>query len=259
MKSSIYVLAAIAVGLISCERADIREGIFAEPKPCRVEAVYANIGSVGINSEYGTPEICDVDDNVESRYLNISVLTFDSIIGWKGERLGFSAGIGQGVISSEGLYCKERIPEVEQHIHDWAEAQNEKSDPIWTKLSKDKAYLSCYFFPYRLDGVKSLTITANVSFNGIESGQDISDLFVISQFSPQLVFSYKDYSVHKFAGKEVPISQWLQLSPLASPCILLKLKDGAQEPVEDITFTVTMTLENGKVLASTTPAVDVVN
>ena len=258
LKKAVIILATMAIGFTSCERENIREDIFAVPKPCHVEAIYANIGRISINEKYDTPEVSDVVDNVEAEYFNISVLTFDSIIGWDGERLRFYEGIGQGLISSEGIYCEESIPEVERHIHEWAEEKNENSDPIWNLTWKSSTRLANYDFPYRLEGVTSFVITANKTFNGLEAGQDITDRFVIRQFSPGLVFSYDDYSVHQGGAITRTVSEWLAMKPLASPCILLRLTEGARETADDIAFTITMTLTDGKVLIATTPAIDII-
>ena len=257
MKKVFTILTGLAL-LCSCEIENHRESMFAEPVPCHVEAIYANIGRISVNEKYNTPEVSDVVDNVEAEYFNISVLTFDSIIGWDGERLEFYQGIGQGLISSEGIYCEESIPEVEQHIHEWAEEQNENSDPIWDVTWKSSTRLANYNFPYRLEGVTSFVITANKTFNGVEAGRDITDWFVIRQFSPELVFSYDDYAVHQGGTIVRTVSEWLAMKPLASPCILLRLTEGAREAADDIAFTIIMTLTNGKVLTATTPMVSIV-
>ena len=257
MKKVFTILTGLAL-LCSCEIENHRESMFAEPVPCHVEAIYANIGRISVNEKYNTPEVSDVVDNVEAEYFNISVLTFDSIIGWDGERLEFYQGIGQGLISSEGIYCEESIPEVEQHIHEWAEEQNENSDPIWNISWKSSTRTMCYHFPYRLEGVTAFTITASKAFTGIEAGRDITNKFIIKQFSPSLVFSYDDYSVYEGGAITRTVSEWLAMKPLASPCILLGLSENSREAVEDITFTITMTLTNGKVLTATTPTVSIV-
>ena len=257
MKKVFTILTGLAL-LCSCEIENHRESMFAEPVPCHVETISANIGRISTNEKYGTPEISDVDESVEAEYFTISVLTFDSIIGWDGERLRFYEGIGQGLIASEGQYCEESIPEVEQHIHDWAEEQNENSDPIWDISWKSSTRTMCYHFPYRLEGVTAFTITASKAFTGVEAGRDITNKFIIKQFSPCLVFSYDDYSVYEGGTITRTVSEWLAMKPLASPCILLGLSENSREAAEDITFTITMTLTNGKVLTATTPAVSIV-
>ena len=243
--------------LTSCEITDLRESMFALPQPCHVEALYANVGRIIQNEQFGTFEISDIAESVEAEYFNISVLTFDSIVGWSGEYLGFLTGIGQGVIASEGAYCKESIPEVEQHIHDWAEKQNEESDPSWDISWKSATRTLCYHFPYRLEGVTAFTITANQPFCGIEAGQDITECFVITDVNPELIFSYESYTVHSGGNIKRSVPEWLALKPLASPCMLLHLTDAAQRPTDDIAFTITMKLTNGKVLTTTTPTVSV--
>lgn len=253
MKRHFYPL-LVLLSLASCEITNLREGMFAEPVPCHVESILTNIRRISINEEYGTPEVSNITESVEAEYFNISVLTFDSLIGWNGEDLGFRTGIGQGIIASEGTYCEESIPEVEQHIHNWVKEQNENSEPLWDVSWNTHTRTNCYHFPYRLEGVTALMITANQPFNGIEAGKDITKCFAIGQSSPSLIFSYDDYSVYTSVwGKKTSISEWLALRPLASPCILLCLTDEAMEAASNIAFTITMTLTNGKVLTDTTP------
>lgn len=251
---SLFVLLCIA----SCEITDLREDMFAEPVPCHVESIFTNVGKICTNEQYGTLEISDIAGNVNAEYFYISVLTFDSIIGWSGEILGFRTGIGQGIIASEGAYCEESIPEVEQHIDNWAKERNENSEPLWDVKWKNSTRTICYHFPYRLEGITSFSVSANKFFNGVDAGKDITECFVIVHSSPDLIFSYDDYSTYTSEwNKTMAISEWLALKPLASPCMLLRLSDKSQEAIEDIAFTITVELTNGKVLSSTTPTVDI--
>lgn len=250
----LFYLFIVLMCLSSCEMNEQDETLFAQPVPCHVEAIYANVGSISINEEYGTPDISNIEDCVEAEYFHISVLTFDSIIGWSGGDLGFHIGIGQGTIASEGMYCEESIPEVEQHIYEWAEKVDKEDESSW----KSNTRAMCYHFPYRLEGVTAFSVTANISFNGVEAGADIADCFIIEQFSPELVFNYEDYSVCWDNGHPITVSQWLSMKPLASPCMLLRLADKAQDAASDIAFTITMTLTDGKVLVATTPMVNIV-
>lgn len=252
---SLVTFIVLTSWLTSCEITDLSENMFALPQPCHVEAIYANVGRIIQNEQFGTFEISDIAESVEAEYFNISVLTFDSIVGWSGEYLGFLTGIGQGVIASEGAYCKESIPEVEQHIHDWAEKQNEESDPNWNISWKSATRTLCYHFPYRLEGVTAFTITANQPFCGIEAGQDITGCFIITDVNPELIFSYEDYAVCSRGNVTRSVPEWLALKPLAAPCMLLHLTDTAQRAADDIAFTITMKLTNGKVLTATTPMV----
>ena len=245
---------------ISCTETDyhfIREDMFAIPEACHVEAIFANVGRISINEKYGTPEINDVSESVEAEYFHISVLTFDSIIGWNGNSLAFNTGIGQGYIPFAGMYCEDSIPEVEQHIHNWADEQNGSSRSVWDVSWENCTRTSCYHFPYRLEGVTAFSITANKRYNGIEAGGDLVDCFVISQFWPRLVFCYEDYSVCYQGLDTMTIANWLAMKPLASPCVLLRLTDRAMESATDISFTVSMTLTNGKTLTSTTPVINI--
>lgn len=255
MKKTLYALAA-SLCFVSCERIINFENTFAIPEPCHVESVLTYVGQV--NTDLYVWLIDDVDESVQSRYFNISVLTFDSIIGWTGENLGFSTGVGQGCILSAGAYCEESIPEVENHIHNWAEERTKESfkDELWPWRSNTRTI--GYHFPYRLEGVTRFAITANQRFNGIEEGADLSDCFIIRNFSPKLFFSYDDYEAYTGGERIMTIPEWLAMKPLASPCILLRLRDEIQVVANDIVFTVTMTLTNGKVLTSTTPVVNIV-
>ena len=248
MKKLFYLSIALMC-FSSCGVNEQDEGLFADPVPCHVEAIYANIGRIGVDEVYGTPDISNIDGGVEAEYFHISVLTFDSIIGWNGESLEFQTGIGQGRIASEGMYCEESIPEVEQHIYNWAGNVNNENRSSWESSTRTM----CYHFPYRLEGVTVFTITANKPFNGVEADKDITECFIIEQFSPELVFNYEDYSVCFDNAQSITVSQWLSMKPLASPCLLLRLTDKAQETASDIAFTITMTLTDGKVLTSTTP------
>lgn len=255
MRKTLYVLAT-SLCIVSCERIINFEDTFAIPEPCHVESILTYVGQV--NTDLHVWLVDDVDGSVQSKYFNISVLTFDSIIGWTGNNIGFSTSVGQGYIPSAGAYCEESIPEVENHIHNWAKERTKESfkDGLWPWRSSTRTI--GYNFPYRLEGVTRLTITANQRFNDIEKGEDLSDCFIIRNFSPQLFFSYNDYEAYTGGERVMTISEWLSLKPLASPCILLRLRDEIQVVAHDIIFSITMTLTNGKVLTSTTPVVNIV-
>lgn len=252
MRKKLYAL-TLSLCIVSCERIINFEDTFAIPEPCHVESILTYVGQV--NTDLYVWLVDDVDGSVQSKYFNISVLTFDSIIGWTGDNLGFSTSVGQGYIPSAGVYCEESIPEVENHIHNWAKERTKESfnDELWSSKTRTIGYN----FPYRLEGVTRFTITANQRFNGIEEGADLSDCFIIRNFSPQLFFSYDDYEAYTGGERIMTISEWLGLKPLASPCILLRLRDEIRIVAHDIIFTVTMTLTNGKVLTSNTPVVNI--
>ena len=56
MKKAFTILAGLVL-LCSCEIENHRESMFAEPVPCHVETISANIGRISTNEKYGTPEI----------------------------------------------------------------------------------------------------------------------------------------------------------------------------------------------------------
>ena len=112
---------------------------------------------------------------------------------------------------------------------------------------------------YRLEGVATLSVTANKEYYGIAAGEELGGIFHIVRYAPPLVFSYDTYELDKREQLcEDDIADWLAMKPLAQPCMTLMLKENAREAAEDITFTITMTLTNGKVLTATTPAVSIV-
>ncbi len=246
MKNLLYSLTALSC-LISCEVIETHGYIFAAPEPCHVESIlaFANIdngSTLGYNN---------VPENVEAE-LVISIFTFDSILGWTGDESEFYFNF-----ASAGTYCKESIPEVEQYIHNFAKGRYGDIEPISCEAT---TRIACYYFPYRLEGVTAFTITANQPFNGVEAGKDISGCFAIKEFTPKLVFSYDDYSVYSSEpDKNVTITEWLALKPLATPCMHLCLHDDIQPMVDGIVFTVTMTLTDGKMLTSTTRAINVID
>lgn len=250
MKKLLYTLIALPC-LISCGMIDIHESTFAALAPCHVESISAfanvdssrmsgnsNVAASGVTTEWG-----------------ISVFTYDSIVGWSGDESEFDFNF-----TSAGTYCKESIPEVEQYIHNLAEGRSEDSKPIGDVSWQAATRISCLYFPYRLEGVTALTITANQPFNGVEAGRDITWCFVVKKITPELIFSYDDYSVYSLeSGKYVSVTEWLALRPLAAPCMHLRLRDDVEAAVNDIAFTVTMTLTDGKVLTSTTRTINIVD
>ena len=245
-KTKLLLLLAMACSFISCDKDNSRVGIIVALSPCHVESImaFANIDSTNTSGYRNVP------GNVEKELI-ISVFTYDSIIGWTGDESEFYFNF-----ESTGAYCKESIPEVEQYINNLAKGGYENAEPIGYQAT---TRLSCYYYPYRLEGVTAFTITANHPFNGIEAGKDITQCFSIKEFIPDLIFSYDNYSAYSStSNKNVTITEWLALRPLATPCMHLHLHEDIQLMVDNITFTITMTLTNGKVLTATTPAVSIV-
>lgn len=247
MKKTFYTLMALLC-LTACDRNEDEvtfENTIAFPRPCHVEYILSKVGQMSPNLKEWRM-IDEIEESVESKYFNISVLTLDSLEGWNDEDLEFSTSIGNGFMPC-GVYCEDSIPEVEQHIHNWAKER--------TKESATRTIL--FNFPYRLEGITSLTITANQRFNGAEIGADITDNFIIRNFSPGLFFNYEDYTAYVGGERIITVSEWLALKPLASPCMVLRLNEGIQVKNEGVMFTITMKLTDGKVLTATTSAVNI--
>lgn len=112
---------------------------------------------------------------------------------------------------------------------------------------------------YRFEGVASLSIVATRDFNGIAAGKELTHCFHIVRYTPPFILSYDTYELSVYdEWRTDDIADWLAMKPLAQPGMTLMLKENAREAAEDITFTITMTLTNGKVLTATTPAISIV-
>lgn len=247
----IHLLVALSC-LVSCDMTENQGGIFTKYTPCHVESIAAFIGGESIKND--TTEVNNSIINTNLETFCISVFTFDSIAKWNGDIDEFHTNF-----ASAGAYCKESIYEVEKYIQEWVEKQiNSVKLPKNTPWG-DKIYENCYCYSYRLEGITSFSITANKPFNNIEAGKEISQYFVIEDINPNLIFSYSDYSTYTIRSSiDISIFDWLAMRPLASPYMLLKLKDCTSGAISDIIFTITMTLTDGRVLSATTCTVSLV-
>ena len=233
MRRYLYYLAVIWC-LVSCSVENNHEGVFAKLAPCHVESVLAFVGCEGEKSD----PFC------------ISVFTFDSIMDWDGDVLSFQTNF-----ASAGAYCKEYIKEVDKYILDLVNEKNKGNKSKWDTPWGGSVYDNCYGYSYRLEGIIEFTITANMPIKGVGAGEEITQCFMIEEIDPKLVFSYDDYSPYTISGRNISICDWLNMKPLAPPYMLLRLKDCTLEAVNDIAFTITMKLTNGRVLTATTPII----
>ena len=248
MKKTLYAIIT-SLCVISCHELTTYENAFANCQPCHVESIHVSVGKVFIDSEEEEIKCDAIDKSVEAEFFSISVMTYDSLVDYTAEELGFCGAVYAENLTSVGTHCKESIPEVEQHFNDWVKEKH-KLKPLTRTI--------CYSFTYRLEGVTGLTITANQPFNGAEAGTDISNRFVIRLFSPDHIFNFGNYLCTELNGSSITIAEWLNLKPLASPGMAICLTEEAQEAAADITFTITMSLTDGKVLLATTPMVDII-
>ena len=185
----------------------------------------------------GTVVACD---------MGISVITYDTLDSERVENYYSDTKLVPVVEFIPQTTMRDPIPEVEEALAEYE-----------SQLNKTRTVL--YEIQYRLEGVTALSIVADKEYNGLAAGEELGDFFHIVRYAPPLVFSYDTYELDKREQLcEDDIADWLAMKPLAQPCMTLMLKENAREAAEDITFTITMTLTNGKVLTATTPAVSIV-
>lgn len=140
----------------------------------------------------------------------------------------------------------EPIPEIEKTILGYGKSASRSSNHY--------AYDVVIVVTYCVDGVSDFRITSNKELFDIPSGQSLNQYFSIKEFYPKFVFSYTDYSiVLDSSNPNLPISDWLQVSPLAQSSMSVVLKETLEEPIDDLTFTISMTLTNGEELTATIP------
>jgi hypothetical protein len=140
----------------------------------------------------------------------------------------------------------ESIPEIEEAILGYGKNASGSNDSSLSDV--------LVIVHYCVDGISDFRITSNKEIFDIPSGQSLNQHFSIKEFYPKYVFSYADYSiVLDSSNPNLPISDWLQVSPMVQPCMSVVLKETLEEPIDNLTFTISMTLTNGEELTATTP------
>ena len=177
--------------------------------------------------------------------MGISVITYDTLDSERVENYYSNTKLVPVVEFIPQTTMRDPIPEVEKALEEYENHIN-KTRTVLRRIQ------------YRLEGVATLSVTANKEYYGIAAGEELGGIFHIVRYAPPLVFSYDTYELDKREQLcEDDIADWLAMKPLAQPCMTLMLKENAREAAEDITLTITMTLTNGKVLTATTPAVSI--
>ena len=178
--------------------------------------------------------------------MGISVITYDTLDSERVENYYSNTKLVPVVEFIPQTTMRDPIPEVEKALEEYENHINKTRTVLWR-------------IQYRLEGVTTLSVTANKEYCGIAAGEELGGIFHIVRYAPPLVFSYDTYELDKRGQLcKDDIADRLVMKPLAQPCMTLMLKENAREAAEDITFTITMTLTNGKVLTATTPAVSIV-
>ncbi len=179
--------------------------------------------------------------------MGISVITYDTLDSERVENYYNNTKLVSVVEFIPQTTMRDPIPEVEEALAEYE-----------SQLNKTRTVL--YEIQYRLEGVATLSVTANKEYNGLAAGEELGDFFHIVRYAPPLVFNHETYVLNLRQGLcNDGISDWLSLNPLAQPSMTLMLKEEARCAVGDIAFTITMTLTDGRVLTATTPTVNITN
>ncbi len=179
--------------------------------------------------------------------MGISVITYDTLDSETVEDYYNNTKLVPAAEFIPQTTMRDPIPEVEEALKEYE-----------NQINKTRAVL--YMTPYRLEGVTALSITADKEFNGIAAGKELTHCFHIVRYAPPLVLSYDTYELdERKALCADDIASWLAKKPLAQPCMTLMIKEESRSAVNDITFTIAMTLTDSRVLTATTPAVNIIN
>ena len=210
--------------------------------PCHAHNLLTIVGEIP-SANTGNEIKKVIDGDVKNTELAITTITYDSLDATVVPQYYDEAttyDIGLGVIQ---MITRDANPKIEKVLDEY----NSKTRAIQTPLQ------------YRFEGVTSFGITADKEFNGIAAGKELTHCFHIVRYSPSFVFNSETYELSVYdEWRTDDISSWLAMKPLAQPGMTLMLKEGAYCTVNDIAFTVTMTLTGGRVLRTTTPVVNIV-
>lgn len=186
------------------------------------------------------------EGTVVAHDMGISVITYDTLDSERVENYYSNTLLVPADNFIPQATMRDPIPEVEEAL---VEYENH--------LNKTRTVL--YRIQYRLEGVTALSIVADKEYNGLAAGEELGDFFHIVRYAPSLVFNHETYVLNLRQGLcNDEIADWLAMKPLAQPGMTLMLKEESHCAVNDIAFTVTMTLTDGRVLTSTTPVVNIV-
>ncbi|MBR5842629.1 MAG: hypothetical protein IKY64_08510 [Bacteroidaceae bacterium] len=242
----LFCLMAILWCIVSCNENDVTNDIDGGSSyyygfPCHAHNLLTVVSEIPFESSgYDIEKI--VGGEVKTAEFAISLITYDSL---DVEVPRFYEETEAHDVGFWVFQTVERdgISEVEEAI----DTYNSRTRVVNTSIQ------------YRFEGVDSLSIIATQDFNGIAAGKELAHCFHIVRYSPPFIFSYKTYELSVYdEWRTDDIADWLAMKPLAQPGMTLTLKEGAYCTANNIAFTVTMTLTNGKVLTATTPAVSIV-
>lgn len=244
----LFSIMAIFCCMVSCNKEtdtpSIDGGLSYYGFPCHAHNLLAIVGEITAESsdysDYNVRKV--VGGDVNTTECAISLITYDSldaVIVPQYYEEASSFDIGFWVIQTA---VRDVIPEIEEAVD--------------TYVSKTRTVMTA--FQYRFEGVTALSITADKEFNGIAAGKELTHCFHIARYSPSFVFDYDTYDFSVLDGwRKDNIADWLAMKPLAQPGMTLMIKEEARSAANDIAFTITMTLTDGRVLTATTPAVDI--
>lgn len=102
---------------------------------------------------------------------------------------------------------------------------------------------------YRTTGVQDLIITADQSFGGVAAGESVNSLFTIVEIFPEIIVNAATSEIavdwRDVSNYPTTIDAWLSKEPLAQATMILKPVALITEIPEDISFTVTLSTNDG--------------
>jgi hypothetical protein len=126
-----------------------------------------------------------------------------------------------------------------------------------------KVYTSMIDIRYRIDGVKSLTISSlDAPLFGKPIGTSLNQYFEIFNYDPDFIASYEiKRLVYGFTDTDKPtaIDEWLSLSPMAQPSMFLRINAEPENLPVTLRFKVDMETTDGIFISDTTKVFTLTN
>lgn len=119
--------------------------------------------------------------------------------------------------------------------------------------SRSAESVGAAMFPweYRVTGVKDFRITANSTLFGVPAGSSLNKYFRIHEFEPRQIISHRTQALvwgYRDKREIESLEQWLSLSPMAPPVMILRLNATPQEVPIDVELQVALETIDGKII-----------
>lgn len=201
------------------------------------------------NWEYYSPK-----ESYESQDLDLWVVTgSDSLIHipqmYRKNSPAYYLDIMQ--LGDEVFPLAQNFPKIERQL----ENDYRKKDSYATRGHDGAFYTNPLPWEYRVTGVKDFNIVATTPLFGQEAGTSLNRHFVIAEFLPKQIISYRTNSLvwgYRSKNKVETIDQWMALKPMAPPAIVFRLKETPPEVPTRVQFVSILETTDGKVLRDTT-------